>query len=69
MSCCGKKRQAYKAWLKPRPIRLRYIGAGTVAFTGLATGKAYFVSESAPEIDVDPNDASGLLRDGLFIRA
>ena len=69
MSCCGKKRQAHRAWLAPRPVRLRFQGAGAIAFTGALTGKPYTASESSREIDVDPRDAAAILQDGLFVRA
>jgi hypothetical protein len=69
MSCCGKKRQAYRAFLVPRPVRLRFVGDGTVEIKGATTGKSYVASRNAREIDVDPRDASGLLQGGRFNRA
>lgn len=69
MSCCGNKRQAYRAWLMPRPVRLRFEGSGTIALKGAMTGKPYMASESTREIDVDPRDAGGLLQNDLFVRA
>ncbi len=69
MSCCGKKRHAHRAWLMPRPVRLRFLGAGTIELKGAATGKSYVASEGAREIDVDPRDANGLVQGGRFDRA
>ena len=69
MSCCGQRRQANKAWLQPRPIRLRYVGRGLVEARGAATGRNYVVSESAPEVDVDARDARELMKSGLFVVA
>ena len=69
MSCCGNKRQAYRTWLMPRPVRLRFLGAGAIALKGAATGKPYAASESTREIEVDPRDASELVRHGVFVRA
>jgi hypothetical protein len=69
MSCCGKKRQAYRAFLQPRPVRLRFLGTGTIELKGTQTGKAYVVSKDIREIDVDPRDAAGLLQGGRFNRA
>lgn len=69
MSCCGNKRQAFKAWLKPRPVRLRFLGAGAIALKGAVTGTPYMASESTREIEVDPRDAGGLVHDGLFAHA
>lgn len=69
MSCCGNKRQAHRAWLMPRPVRLRFQGAGVIALKGEITGRPYSASESTREIDVDPRDAAGFLLDGLFVLA
>ena len=69
MSCCGKKRQEYRAWLSPRPVRLRFLGTGTIELKGATTGKSYVVSKDAREIEVDPRDASGLVQSGRFNRA
>jgi len=69
MSCCGKKRQAHRAWLMPRPVRLRFEGSGTIALRGAITGKPYTATESTREIDVDPRDAGAFLQDGIFVRA
>lgn len=69
MGCCGTKRQAYRAWLSPRPVRLRFLGTGTIELKGATTGKSYVVSKETREIDVDPRDASGLLQGGRFNRA
>ena len=62
MSCCGKRRQAYKAWLMPRPIRLRFLGQGTAEVKGAGTGKPYVFSETLREIEVDPRDARQILQ-------
>lgn len=62
MSCCGKRRQAFKAWLLPRPIRLRFIGQGTAEVRGAGTGKPYVFSETLREIEVDPRDAKQILQ-------
>ena len=62
MSCCGKRRQAYKAWLIPRPIRLRFLGQGTAEVKGAGTGKPYVFSETLREIEVDPRDARQILQ-------
>jgi len=69
MSCCGNKRQAYRTWLAPRPIRLRFLGAGAVALKGAVTGKSYMASESTREIEVDPRDAGEFVQNGIFVRA
>ena len=66
MSCCGQRREAYKAWLKPHPIRLRFLGSGTFQFRGPFTGETYSVSDSAPEIEVDPRDAREVVQAGRF---
>jgi hypothetical protein len=62
MSCCGKRRQAYKAWLMPRPIRLRFLGQGTAEVKGAGTGKPYVFTETLREIEVDPRDAKQILQ-------
>lgn len=67
MSCCGGRRQAYKAWLVPRPVRLRFLGEGKIEAKGTMTGTPYRASESNREIEVDPRDASAFLRDGKFV--
>ena len=69
MSCCGGRRKAYKAWLAPRPVRLRFLGEGRVEAKGTATGKPYVASESTREIDVDPRDANAFLQGGKFVMA
>jgi hypothetical protein len=69
MSCCGNKRQAFKAWLKPRPVRLRFLGAGVIALKGAVTGTPYMASQTAREIEVDPRDAGDLVQHGVFVRA
>jgi hypothetical protein len=53
----------------PRPVRLRFQGAGVIALKGEITGRPYSASESTREIDVDPRDAAGFLLDGLFVLA
>ena len=53
----------------PRPVRLRFVGEGTIEIKGAMTGRSYVASENAREIDVDPRDASGLLQGGRFDRA
>jgi hypothetical protein len=67
--CCGKRRQANKAWLQPRPVRLRYVGAGLVKPKGAVTGRDYAASEKAPEVDVDGRDARELVKSGQFVAA
>ncbi|HWG21051.1 MAG TPA: hypothetical protein VG225_11035 [Terracidiphilus sp.] len=67
MGCCGQRRQAYKAWLAPRPVRLRFVGTGTAEAKGVTTGKMYVVSESAPEVEVDGRDAREMVQSGLFV--
>ena len=69
MSCCGNKPEAYKAWLKPRPVRLRFLGTGAIALKGPVTGQPYMASESTREIEVDPRDAGELVEHGVFTRA
>jgi hypothetical protein len=69
MSCCGKRRQAFKAWLAPRPIRLRFLGEGTAEIKGAGTGKPYVFSENAREIEVDPRDAKQILQSAGFALA
>jgi hypothetical protein len=69
MSCCGNKRQAFKAWLTPRPVRLRFLGAGSITLKGAFTGNAYMASESSREIEVDPRDAGEFVLHGAFVRA
>jgi hypothetical protein len=69
MSCCGRRRQAYKAWLAPRPVRLRFLGEGTAEVKGVGTGKSYLFSETAREMDVDPRDAREILRGSAFVLA
>jgi hypothetical protein len=69
MSCCGRRRQAYKAWLAPRPVRLRFLGEGAAEVTGAGTGKSYLFSAAAREMDVDPRDAREMLRGSEFVLA
>lgn len=69
MSCCGKKRQAHKAWLMPRPVRLRFLGQGTAEVKGPGTGKPYVFSEAAREVEVDPRDAKQILQVPSFVMA
>ena len=69
MSCCGRRRQAYKAWLAPRPVRLRFLGEGEAEVKGAGTGKSYLFSETAREMDVDPSDARGMLGGPEFVLA
>jgi len=63
------KQGAPKARQVDQPVRLRFIGAGTIAFRGPVTGKPYLASESAREIDVDPRDVDELIQNGVFVRA
>ncbi len=67
MSCCGARRQAFKAWLVSRPIRLRFIAAGVFQSNGAATGRTYLASETAPEVEIDPRDAKQILATGKFV--
>ena len=69
MSCCGKRRQAHKAWLMPRPVRLRFVGEGTGEVRGAGTGKPYVFSETLREIEVDPRDAKQILLGAGFVLA
>jgi len=64
MSCCGRRRQTYKAWMVSRPVRLRFLGEGTIQVRGNSTGKSYVFTETEREMDVDPRDARGLLQEG-----
>ena len=66
MSCCGRRRQAYKAWLVPRSIRLRFVGGGTFEARGATTGRTYVASEAEREVEVDPRDAKEILQSGRF---
>jgi hypothetical protein len=68
MGCCGQRR-ANKAWLAPRPVRLRFVGMGTAEATGMGTGKMYVASDRAPEIEVDARDARDLVQSGMFVIA
>jgi len=63
------ERGAQKARQVNRPVRLRFIGAGTIALKGPVTGKPYLASESAREIEVDPRDADEFVQSGVFVRA
>ncbi|HEY2859735.1 MAG TPA: hypothetical protein VGJ21_15045 [Terracidiphilus sp.] len=65
MSCCGQRR-ANKAWLAPRPVRMRYLGAAPVETKGGVTGRMYAASERTPHIEVDARDARELLKSGQF---
>jgi hypothetical protein len=67
MSCCGQRRQAHKAWLAPRPVRLRFVGTGTLEARGAATGRTYAASERAPQVEVDGRDARDLVKSGQFV--
>lgn len=69
MSCCGRRRQAFKAWLAPRPVRLRFLGDGKAEVKGAGTGKPYVFTETARETDVDPRDAREMLRSPQFALA
>jgi hypothetical protein len=66
MSCCGQRRQAHKAWLAPRPVRMRFVGTGAMEARGAVTGRTYAASERAPDIDVDARDARELVKSGQF---
>lgn len=66
MSCCGQRREAYKAWLQPHPIRLRFLGDGTFEFRGPFSGTTYSASETTREIEVDPRDAREVVQSGRF---
>jgi len=67
--CCGQRRQANKAWLQPRPVRLRYVGRGPVEARGAATGRMYTASEKAPDLNVDARDAQELVKSRQFVVA
>lgn len=66
MSCCGRRRQAHKAWLIVRPVSLRYLGSVPVTVVGLVTGNEYDFSPDKPAVMVDARDAVELLRLGSF---
>ena len=62
MSCCGHRRRAYKAWLLPRPVRLRSLASEPIRAVGRVTGNVYEFSSASPEMDVDARDAVELLK-------
>lgn len=66
MSCCGQRRRAHRAWLTSRPIRLRFLGEGTIVVKGSVTGRPYIFSEEAREGNVDLKDARGFLQGSNF---
>jgi hypothetical protein len=68
MSCCGQRRETQKAWLRPRPVLLRFLGTGELEIKGNVTGRPYTFSDIFREVSVDPRDANGLLRNvALFM--
>ena len=69
MTSSESKRQVEKASLAAPPVRLRFLGTGTIALKGAITGKPYLASESTREIDVDARDATEFLEHGVFSRA
>ena len=62
MSCCGSRRQAYKAWLVPRPVTVRYFGSERITTVGRVTGNRYDFSPDTAIVAVDGRDAAELLR-------
>ena len=68
MSCCGRKRQAYREWLMAPPVRLRDLAAAPKPMAGPITGRSYEFSPQAREIDVDPRDANALIATSRFAR-
>jgi hypothetical protein len=67
--CCGKRRQANRAWLQPRPVRLRFVGPVAVEARGAVTGTNYAASDRAPDLNVDARDAQELVKSGQFVVA
>ena len=67
MSCCGSRRRAAKAYHASHPIRLRFLGEGTIEAKGFVTGNTYLFSKEAPETDVDPRDIRGFTQHPSFL--
>jgi hypothetical protein len=65
VSCCGKRREAAKRPRISRPIKLRFLGEGTVEVRGIITGKTYTFSETSRELEIDRHDARGF-KDAIF---
>ena len=66
MGCCGGRRRANKAWLVPRPVRLRYLGKDPIRTVGGVTGRPYEFSSQNPESEVDARDAAELVKTSTF---
>ncbi len=66
MGCCGGRRRAYKEWLVPRPVRLRYLGRDPIRTVGRVSGRTYEFSNETPESEVDARDAAELVTTSSF---
>ncbi|WP_148593114.1 hypothetical protein [Aquisphaera giovannonii] len=64
MKCCGQV--ATRAITRSQQARIRYEGGPPVVVAGPATGRAYRFSGTDRVQLVDPRDAPGLARGGMF---
>jgi hypothetical protein len=71
MACCGES-GAGRLTITQKEIdeglalQIEYSGGRTVSVSGPATGKQYVFSGMQRMQDVDPRDAPGILREGMF---
>ena len=71
MSCCGQQRRSIsnitnQASWKGKAIRVKYLGARPITVVGPTTGQKYTFSGIKRYQEVDPKDASGILRNSFF---
>jgi hypothetical protein len=75
MGCCGSNRSAWTPSAPitsqadgPGSVRLRWRRRVTASVTGPGTGRTYQVTAERPVVDVDTQDATGLMATGFFER-
>ena len=59
-------RAAPIAAVRAAEVRMRYLGVQPVRVRGTASGRIYNTSAADPSLTIDPRDAAGLIRTGLF---